>query len=291
MKAAVQKLFCLECKACSSLINFQRHVKLTCQDRKVGDNTRVNQTTSFSNSWVVRPRPNPQARLRLFCFPYAGGGASAFYAWVNNLPRNVELCPIQLPGRQGRLDVPPFTRMEALLDALVPVIRPYLDRPFAFFGHSLGAKIGFELARRLRAEGDPMPVHLFLSGSNAPQIAGPESPIHDLPDAELVEKLRRFAGTPEALLENEDLLRVFLPTLRADIALHDTYRYVPEEPLDCSLSAFGGLEDAVVSRDNLEAWRVHTRGAFTLRMFPGDHFFLRGARMPLLRAIFRGLRL
>lgn len=175
--------------------------------------------------------------------------------------------------------------MEPLVAALTPSIEPYLAQPFAFFGHSLGTKISFELARRLRAQGAPLPVRLFFSGSNAPQIVMPALPIHDLPDAEFVETLRRFKGTPEELLQNEELLQVFFPILRADIALHETYRYVPGEPFDCPIAAFGGLEDGEVSRDNLAAWRVHTRGAFTLRMFPGDHFFLRSARTPLLQAV------
>jgi len=249
----------------------------------------VIQPTSSSNAWVVRPRPNPQARLRLFCFAYAGGGASVFYPWVNALPGDVEVCPIQLPGRQGRSAEPPFTRMEPLVEALAQSIEPYLEKPFAFFGHSLGTKISFELARRLRAQGAPLPGYLFFSGSNAPQIAMPALPIHDLPDGKFVETLRRFKGTPEELLQNEELLQVFFPILRADITLHETYRYIPGEPFDCPISAFGGLEDVEVSRDNLAAWQVHTRGAFTLRMFPGDHFFLRSARTPLLQAVAQDL--
>jgi medium-chain acyl-[acyl-carrier-protein] hydrolase len=179
--------------------------------------------------------------------------------------------------------------MDPLVKALARAIRPYLDRPFAFFGHSLGAKIGFELARRLRAPGASGPVYLFFSGSNAPQMTDSDPPIHTLPDAEFLETLRRFNGTPEALLQNEELLQLFLPTLRADIALHETYRYVPGEPFDCPISAFGGREDDEVSRDGLAAWHAQTRGAFTLRMFPGDHFFLRSARTLLLEAVFRDL--
>jgi medium-chain acyl-[acyl-carrier-protein] hydrolase len=243
------------------------------------------QNTSSLNSWVVSPRPKPQARLRLFCFPYAGGGASVFYAWINSLPHDIEVCPIQLPGRQGRSEVPPHTEMGPLVEALAQGIESYLDKPFAFFGHSLGAKISFELARHLRTQGAAMPVYQFFSGSNAPQITSPDPPIHELPDTELVEKLRRFNGTPEELLQNEDLFRVFLPILRADIALHESYQYVPGEPFDCPISVFGGLQDSEVSRDKLAAWHIHTHGTFTLRMFPGDHFFLRSTRGMLLQAI------
>lgn len=244
-----------------------------------------------TNAWVIRPRPNPKARLRLFCFPYAGGAASIFSRWPDNVPSDVEVCPIQLPGRQSRRDESPFTRMEPLVEALAQAIQPYLDKPFAFFGHSLGTKISFELARKLHDQDASMLVHLFFSGGRAPQIPDSEEPpIHTLPDAALVERLRDFNGTPEALLQHEELLQLFLPMLRADIALHETYHYVPGEPFDCPVSVFGGLEDDEISRDDLLAWRTHTRGSFTLRMLPGDHFFLRSVQDLLLQAVSDDLR-
>ncbi|HNT76901.1 MAG TPA: thioesterase domain-containing protein [Anaerolineae bacterium] len=249
------------------------------------DNKYVTQNTLSSNGWVIRPQPTSSARVRLFCFPYAGGGASAYYPWVNNVPQGVEVCPIQFPGRQGRREESPFDRMAPLLNALAPAIRPYLDMPYVFFGHSLGAKISFELARHLREQGDPMPVHLFFSGSNAPNIASASPPLHALPEAEFVETLRHFKGTPEALLQNAALLQLFLPVLRADITLHETYRYVPGEPFDCPIAVFGGQEDDEVTRENLAAWHSQTQGTFILRMFPGDHFFLRSAQTALLQAL------
>lgn len=245
--------------------------------------------TMTTSSWVTCPRPSPQARLRLFCFPYAGGAASAFYTWSDNLPCEVEVCPIQLPGRESRLGEPPFTRLVPLVQALAQAIRPHLDKPFAFFGHSMGATISFELARQLRRQNDPCPVHLFVSGSHAPQILDRNPPIHHLPEAKFVEELRRFNGTPEAVLQNAELMVLFLPLLRADLALDETYVYIPDEPLDCPISACGGLKDDVVSHENLAAWCDQTRGAFTLRVFPGDHFFLRSARTLLLQAVSQDL--
>jgi len=181
--------------------------------------------------------------------------------------------------------------MEPLVEALAQAIQPYLDKPFAFFGHSLGTKISFELARKLHDQDASMLVHLFFSGGRAPQIPDSEEPpIHTLPDAALVERLRDFNGTPEALLQHEELLQLFLPMLRADIALHETYHYVPGEPFDCPVSVFGGLEDDEISRDDLLAWRTHTRGSFTLRMLPGDHFFLRSVQDLLLQAVSDDLR-
>jgi medium-chain acyl-[acyl-carrier-protein] hydrolase len=212
-----------------------------------------------------------------------------FYKWSESLPWDVEVCPIQLPGRETRLEEPPFTRLFPLVQALTQAIRVYLDKPFVFFGHSMGARVGFELARELRRQNDPGPVHLFVSASRAPQIPDPDPPIHHLPEAEFVKELRRLDGTPEEVLQNAELVQLFLPLLRADLAMDETYIYTIEEPLDCPISAFGGLEDNKVGRDDLAAWRDQTRGIFTLRMFPGDHFFLRSARISLLQAVTQDL--
>lgn len=245
---------------------------------------------AIANPWVAFPKPNPRAHLRLFCFSYAGGGASIFYPWSKALPPSVELCPVQLPGRENRLGKPPYRGLGPLLHALAPALQPDLDMPFAFFGHSLGALVSFELARRLRRQHLPTPVHLFVSGRGAPQIRRLDAPIHALPDAAFIEKLRRFDGTPAALLENPDILELFLPILRADFALSETYVYYDEAPLACPISAFGGLQDAQVSRADLNAWRHQTDGTFALRLFRGGHFFLRKQQPVLLQAVFQDLR-
>jgi medium-chain acyl-[acyl-carrier-protein] hydrolase len=166
-----------------------------------------------------------------------------------------------------------------------------MDSPFAFFGHSLGALISFELTRRLRRQKTPSPLQLFISGCRAPQIPNPDPPIHQLPDAEFIEELGRFNGTPQAVLDNPELMEVFLPLLRSDIGLWETYVYDHEAPLDCPISAFGGLADEEVSREELAAWRDQTRSSFSMQMFPGDHFFLNGKESnSLLEAISRDIR-
>jgi medium-chain acyl-[acyl-carrier-protein] hydrolase len=183
----------------------------------------------------------------------------------------------------------PFTQMLSLVQAAAEALLPYLDKPFAFFGHSMGALVGFELARQLRRQNSPKPNHLFVSGCFAPDIPDPY-PLHNLPDSELLEGLRRLNGMPQEALENAELMRLILPTLRADCTVTETYDYTNEPSLDCSISAFGGLQDDLVSRDHLEAWRKQTTASFSLRMFPGDHFFLQTAQPLLLQILSRELQ-
>ena len=226
--------------------------------------------------------------MRLFCFPYAGGGVHVFRAWADNLPKTVEVCPIQLPGRGARMMDAPYTRMAPLVYAAAEAMLPHLDKPFAFFGHSMGALVSFEVARWLRRQTGPEPIRLFVSGCFAPDIPDPY-PLHKLPDAELLEGLRRLNGLPQEALENAELMSLLLPTLRADCMVTETYTYTDESPLNCPISAFGGLQDHLVGRTHLEAWRQQTTAFFSLRMFPGDHFFLHSAQRLLLLILSREL--
>lgn len=240
---------------------------------------------SVLDSWIIRRKPSPQARLRLFCFPYAGGGVSIFRAWSDTLPADVEVCPLQFPGRGTRLMEPPFTQLSPLVQALAEALFPLLDKPFAFFGHSLGALVSFELARRLRRQYAVQPVRLFISADRAPQIPNRDPAIHSLPEGEFLTELRRLKGTPTELLEDEEVMQIMLPVLRADFAVYETYRYSTEPPLNCPISAFGGLQDHRVNRGDLEAWRDHTGVSFSLTMFPGDHFYLNTTQPALLQAL------
>jgi medium-chain acyl-[acyl-carrier-protein] hydrolase len=234
--------------------------------------------------WLFFPRPNPQAALRLFCFHYAGGSAFVFRQWPAGLPASVEACALRLPGREGRFREPPFSRLTPLLDALAAALPPTLDRPFAFFGHSMGAVVAFELARRLKRDGRPTPRHLFLSARAAPQLQR-EAPCHNLPEEQFREHLRRLGGTPPKILEHPELMQVFLPVLRADFAVCETHTHEPGEPLGCPITAFGGVDDPAPRREQLEGWREHTRGGFRLHMLPGNHFFLHSAESRLLQIL------
>jgi medium-chain acyl-[acyl-carrier-protein] hydrolase len=247
-------------------------------------------TTTALDSWIACRKPSPQARLRLFCFPYAGGGVSIFRAWSDGLPADVEVCPIQLPGRGTRLMEPPFARLSPLIQALAEALFPLLDIPFAFFGHSLGALISFELARQLRRQHAVQPVRLFISADRAPQIPNRDPAIHSLPEREFLVEVCRLNGTPRKVLEDDELRQIMLPLLRADFAVYETYGYSTEPPLNCPISAFGGLQDQRVNRGDLEAWREQTSSSFSLRMFPGDHFFLNTTQASLLGALSQELR-
>jgi medium-chain acyl-[acyl-carrier-protein] hydrolase len=236
-------------------------------------------------SWIAGHEPNPQARLRLFCFPYAGGSASMFRIWSNALPADVEACPIQLPGRSTRLMERPFTDLSSLIQVLAQALSSLLDKPFAIFGHSLGALVGFELARQLRRQYGVSPARLFISAGCAPQIPRRGSPIHTLPAKEFLAEVRRLNGIPKEVLEHDELMEIVIPLLRADFALYEAYVYSAEPPLNCPISAFGGLQDRKVTHRDLEAWRDQTTGAFSLRMLPGDHFFLNTTQPLLLQMI------
>lgn len=246
--------------------------------------------TPAASAWFGIPKPNAQARVRLFCFPYAGGGAFEYRAWSPLLPHDIELCAVQLPGREARLKETPFTNLPAATRALAEVLAPHLHKPFAFFGHSLGAFLCFELTRELRRRNLPQPQHLFVSGSRAPQLPNPEKPMCHLPDAEFVEEMvRRYDGIPREIREHAEMMAMVLPVLRADFTMNETYEHAAEPPLACPITCFGAGEDHSAPRAALEAWRAQTTSAFTLHTFPGGHFFIKPERAALVRRIVAAL--
>ncbi|HKU75298.1 MAG TPA: thioesterase II family protein [Pyrinomonadaceae bacterium] len=245
-------------------------------------------TVSFNSPWLPNHKPRPQSQLRLFCFPYAGGSALTYRKWQDSLPPDIEVCPVQLTGRGSRLRETPFRDHTALVLALAQGLTPYLDKPCAFFGHSMGAIISFELARYLQQENGFEISHLFVSGRRAPQFPRTDPYTFNLPEAEFVEELRRLNGTPSEVLFHPELMNLMLPLLRADFELIETYSYVPGPPLTCPITAFGGLDDEEV-KDVLDPWREQTGGPFSLHMFPGDHFFVNTAHRQLTEVIAKKL--
>lgn len=243
-------------------------------------------STTDSSVWIHTPRSNPQAQLRLFCFPYAGGSAAIFRTWPNHLPEHVEVCAVRLPGRAQRIKEPPFSHLPHLVNALTPVLAEnYLDRPFVFLGYSMGAIIAFEVARACSLRYGLLPERLLIAARRAPQVPLMRVPLHQLPPAEFATALRTLGGTPDSVLDNAEMRELFLPILRADFTLSESYMYDRGEPLACPIAAFGGTFDPLVSHDSLDAWRTQTTDSFTLRMFSGGHFFINSQSSALLQAI------
>jgi medium-chain acyl-[acyl-carrier-protein] hydrolase len=237
----------------------------------------------MTSRWLVIPKANVEARIRLVCFPCAGRGASLYRTWPGSLGSNVEVCAVQLPGRENRMDESPFTRFQDLVSVIAEALQPLLDREYAIFGHSLGALIGFEVARRIRENNGITPIHLFASAQHAPQIPDPMPPIAMLPDVEFLAAVQeRYDGIPQEILMEPEVLSLLLPMLRADFKILEDYSYHPDRPLACGITALGGLKDSMTGPEAMSAWGLQTQGIFRLRMFPGDHFFVQSAEKDVL---------
>jgi surfactin synthase thioesterase subunit len=222
--------------------------------------------------------------VRLLCIPFAGGNAFVYRTWQPLLPPTLEVVAVQPPGRDVRFSEPPVDRMDDYVAALDEALRGPPGLPLAIFGHSLGALIAFELTRRLEANGRP-PVHVFLSGLQAPHLPPLEPDVHALPDDKLVDRLRRLNGTPEEVLQNPTLLELLLPAIRADFKLLETYRFAEGPPLSTPATTLGGLSDPSVPPERIDAWQRHLAKPSGKRMFPGDHFYLMPQQDPLTRLI------
>ena len=222
--------------------------------------------------WLIRLPGGPRA-MQLFCFPCAGGAASGFLRWQSLLPPNIDGCAVQLPGRGARLCEAPLDDMATLIEALVVVIREHARAPFAFFGHSLGGLLAYELARRCRRLGLPLPQHLFVSASIAPPDRVAPRPLHLLGDHALIDALRDYNGTPPEALAHRELMELMLPAIRADFALLAGYRYEAEPPLPIPISVLAGTRDKHVTADQLAGWQDCTTLPCRQHWFEGDHFF------------------
>ncbi|SHG23380.1 medium-chain acyl-[acyl-carrier-protein] hydrolase [Jatrophihabitans endophyticus] len=234
--------------------------------------------------WLAGERDD-SAQVRLFCFAHAGGGPSFFRPWRDALAPEIDVCAVHLPGRESRLRESAIDRMDALLDELVPALRPFADRDVAVFGHSLGAAVGYEFARRLEREHGIVLRCLVVSGRRAPHLPARRDPLHDLPEADFLAGLRTLNGTPPEVLADPTLLELFAPTLRADFAVNETYEHDPDVVLHCPIAAVTGDADPEVDLDEIARWRDVTTGSFSLRVFAGDHFYLKPEPDELLDAV------
>jgi medium-chain acyl-[acyl-carrier-protein] hydrolase len=242
--------------------------------------------------WILRFKPRPAARLRLFCFPYAGGSASIYRDWAQHVIPEVEVIGIQPPGRESRISEPLIDDLPLLLRGIFDALRPHLDRPCLFFGHSLGALVSYEMARLLRdTDFHSVLRGLFVSGSAAPQLRKNMAVLHDLPDGEFIERLRALNGTPKDLFDYPELLELFLPILRNDFFLSEVYRHRPAAPLDIPIHCLGGEADPRVDMAQLTGWKAQsTHRPFSMTLFQGDHFFIhpeRGGVIDLVNRVAR----
>lgn len=247
----------------------------------------MNNDKKKTSLWVGGSN-KPQAKIRLFCFPAAGGSSLSFREWEGNLPPYVELCPIKLPGREARFTEDLFEDAQTAAKALAEGLEPFLDIPFAFFGHSMGSVLAFEVIRELRRSGRQMPFCLFVSGRRAPRLPLNREPFHTLTDSMLIKTLRTYfaGGTPEAVLQEKELMALFLPVIRADLMITDAYHYSKESLLECPIYAFSGEMERDLPIDDLDAWQEETSGNFSRELFPGGHFYLNESSQPaLLRRI------
>jgi medium-chain acyl-[acyl-carrier-protein] hydrolase len=228
--------------------------------------------------------------IRLFCLPFAGGGALAYRRWHEHLAAGVEVWAVRPPGRETRHAERAHFRLGPLLDDLEREIQPWLDVPFALFGHSQGALVAFELARRLEGQGH-LPVHVFVSAHAAPQLRPVLTPVHLSPDDVILERLQHYGGTPQAIYDSTALMSAILPNLRRDIAVSETYRYVDTTPLASPLTAFGGASDVAADAASMEAWGSVGDGRFRSYSFAGGHFYWSDDPAPLLHEIDNDLRM
>lgn len=208
-----------------------------------------------------------------------------FRNWPRYLPPEIEVCAIQYPGRGSRLAEPLSEDVVDVMNRVYEDLQPFLKKPFAFFGHSMGALVSYEFARRLQQEKQPGPFELFVSGCTGPHVRNIDEPTYNLPEPEFIAELRRLQGTPAEVLENAELMQLMMPIIRADFKASQTYKYNPGPPLECPIRAFGGLKDEMVPREKVEAWSEHTTGSFRAQMLPGDHFFLNSSQSLLTRII------
>ncbi len=225
------------------------------------------------------------AAVRLFCFAHAGGGGAAYRPWRQSMAPDVDVRPVVLPGREARIRELPYRRVEQLLDPLCEALEPYLDRPYALFGHSLGSILAYEVARRFSAGPHGGPALLVVSGRRAPRLPSSRRTFATMPDPEFLSALGVLGGTPPEVLGERRLLEMLLPALRADFELNESYRTLPGPRLTCPVAAYMGSDDPEVDRTELLAWGGETTGEFSMRVFRGGHFYVKDEAGDVLGAV------
>jgi len=223
--------------------------------------------------WLRTARPLAAPRLRLLCFPYAGGGATIFHRWSHQLPADVEVRAVQLPARQDRFTEPPLRRMQAIVDHVLGALAQLPPTPEVLFGHSLGATVAFEVARRRQAMGTT-PLGLVVGARAAPPVPAREPWLHVLDEEAFLAGLHARYATPWSTLRNAELMQLALPALRADMEVVETYVYAPGPPLAAPITVLRGLQDARVTEEDAAAWQALTRAPLRRDAIAAGHFFV-----------------
>jgi medium-chain acyl-[acyl-carrier-protein] hydrolase len=244
------------------------------ESEQVVDSGPAEQPEMAPNLWLPFASTDTEPALRLFCFPHSGAGVQCFRPWLGAMPTGVALQAIQYPGRENRMKEPALTRMEPLTTAIAEVLLPYLESPYALFGHSMGAMVAFSVCQYLQRHGKALPEHVFLSACLPPQNQALQRSVMDLSDDELLDELREYGQTPEGVLDNAELMNVYLPLVRADFSVIESFRPNPEDALSCPLTVYGGTADSRVKGLRLGDWHAWTTGAFHVELFDGEHFFV-----------------
>ncbi len=224
--------------------------------------------------WFLFGEPGQAAGIRLFCFPYAGGVASGYRGWWQRSDADLQVVPVQLPGRENRIAEPAVPDLHRLVSLVAQALRDHVDRPYALFGHSMGAMIAYELSHHLAKIGGRPPVRLLVSGMSAPDLLSGTGFPRRRSREEVIAELRRLHGTPSDVLENEQILDFLLPRLQADWQVTESFRYCPRPRLTVPISVFGGTADPDVPIADLLGWNAHTESDTRIRLLPGDHFFV-----------------
>lgn len=232
----------------------------------------MSQTSIDNDLWCRRYHPARSAAARLVCLPHAGGSATFFHPVSATLSPRVDVVAIQYPGRQDRRNEPAIDDLAELADRIHGILRRQDDLPVTLFGHSMGALVGFEVTRRLEADGCG-PVRLYASGRRAPSTRRAEA-VHLRDDAGILAEIRRMDGTASSVLGDEEMMRAALPALRADYRATETYTCPPDVTVGCAITALVGDSDPKTTVDEARAWSRHTSGPFDLRVLTGGHFYL-----------------
>ncbi|HVQ95499.1 MAG TPA: alpha/beta fold hydrolase [Mycobacteriales bacterium] len=234
--------------------------------------------------WVRRFHPVAEPAIRLVCFPHAGGSASAYFPLSRSLTPAVEVLAVQYPGRQERRGEPGIGDIGVLADRITAAVAPWASRPYALFGHSMGAIVAFEVARRLEAGPGGHPRHLFVSGRRAPTLQRSRG-VHLRDDAGVVDELRELGGTDHRFLRDSELLATILPATRSDYRAIETYEYADGPPVACPVTAMVGESDPESTLAETTAWSAHCGGGFDLKVFPGGHFYIEASRAAVVGTI------